>query len=246
MSPERPAREAMVPRKAICSIGSGPHAELLALSRPTFAAYAERHGYELITTDVAPADRPPAWAKVPLVRELLGSFDVVVWLDADALVVDPDADIAAELQPGNHFGLVQHRLNGALRPNTGVMVLRAGPRASALLEHVWRARRYIRHPWWENAAVVDALGYDLPASLRPGVAGRVHRLAARLPGRSAEPGGPARPSPFLQGTQFLSNEWNSIFGDMAERPRIVHCLGTPLEQRRRDMATVLQSMTGTG
>ena len=36
--------------KALCSIGSGLHEALLAISRPTFAAYAERHGYDLITS----------------------------------------------------------------------------------------------------------------------------------------------------------------------------------------------------
>jgi hypothetical protein len=34
--------------KALCSIGAGPHEALLEISRPTFEAYARRHGYELI------------------------------------------------------------------------------------------------------------------------------------------------------------------------------------------------------
>ena len=41
-------------RKALCSIGAGPHAALLEISEPTFRAYAERHGYDLVHTHVLP------------------------------------------------------------------------------------------------------------------------------------------------------------------------------------------------
>ena len=85
--------------KALCSIGSGPHEPLLEISRPTFAAYAERHGYELITSTEADPRRPPAWAKVPMLREALAAYDLVLWIDADAVIVDGTRDIADELAP---------------------------------------------------------------------------------------------------------------------------------------------------
>jgi hypothetical protein len=49
----------------------------------------------------------------------------------------------------------------------------------------------------------------------------------------------ARPSPLLAGTQFLPLEWNSVYLDRAASPRIVHCVGVPVEQRARDMAAAL-------
>jgi hypothetical protein len=223
--------------KALCSIGSGPHEALLEISRPTFAAYAERHGYELIASTEGDPGRPPAWAKVPMLQEALGSYELVLWIDADAVIVDGTRDIADEVDPDRFLGLVRHGERQV--PNTGVMVWRAGDRAAELLDRVWAARRFVHHPWWENAALLDALGYDLPGALEPGLRGRGQRLAARVTGREPRRFGRARPSPFAEGTQFLPLEWNSVYLHPADRPRIVHCLGVPVEQRVRDMRAAL-------
>jgi hypothetical protein len=214
--------------KALCSIGSGPHEALLAISRPTFAAYAKRHGYELITSTFSDPGRPPAWSKVTMLRDALGSYESVLWIDADAVIVDGASDIAAELEPDRFLGLVRHGEQQV--PNTGVMVWRAGERALDLLDRTWNAKRFIRHPWWENAALLDALGYDLPGALEPGLRGRLRR---RRPFRLA------RPSPLMAGVQFLPLEWNSVYLDRAATPRIVHCVGVPVEQRARDMRAAL-------
>ena len=223
--------------KALCSIGSGPHEALLEISRPTFAAYAERHGYELITSTEGDPRRPPAWAKVPMVREALASYDLVLWIDADAVIVDGSRDIAGELAPDRFLGLVGH---GERRvPNTGVMLLRAGEGARDLLVAVWKATRFVHHPWWENAALADALGYDLPEALEPGLRGRLLRLAARAGIRELRPSAPARPSRFLAGTQLLPREWNSVYLDQAAEPRIVHFPAVPVEQRASDMRVAL-------
>jgi glycosyl transferase family (putative galactosyltransferase) len=215
--------------KALCSIGSGPHEQLLAISRPTFAAYAGRHGYELVTSTQDDPRRPPAWAKVPMLREALRSYDLVLWIDADAVIVDGSHDIADELAPDRFLGLVRHGEQNV--PNTGVMVWRAGALAADLLDRTWRSPRFINHPWWENAALLAALGYDLPSALEP-------RWRRRLR-RKDRPFGPARPSPFTAGVEFLPIEWNSVYLDRAQRPRIVHCPGVPVEQRARDMWAVL-------
>jgi hypothetical protein len=230
--------------KALCSIGSGLHEELLEISRPTFAAYAERHGYELITSAARDPRRPPAWTKVPMLREALESFELVLWIDADAVIVDGREDIAAELEPDRFLGLVRHGERQV--PNTGVMLWRAGDLAFDLLDRTWKATRFIHHPWWENAALLDALGYDLPGTLEPGLRGRAHRLAARLRGREPRQFASSRASPFAAGTQFLPLEWNSVYLDRAESPRIVHCVGVPVEQRARDMRAALGGRGGLG
>ena len=212
--------------KALCSIGSGPHEALLEISRPTFAAYAQRHGYELITSTESDPRRPPAWAKVPMLQEALASYELVLWIDADAVVVDGSRDIADELQADRYLGLVRHGEQQV--PNTGVMVWRAGDRAAELLERTWRGRRFVHHPWWENAALLDVLGYELPSALERGWR-RLRRRRFRL----------VRPSPSLTGVQFLPLEWNSVYLDRAERPRIFHCVGVPVADRARDMRAAL-------
>jgi hypothetical protein len=205
--------------KALCSIGAGPHAALLAVSEPTFRDYAARHGYELITSSEVDPQRPPAWAKVPLLRETLDRFDLVLWIDADAVIVDASLDIATELAPETQFGLVRH---GEV-PNTGVMVWRSGDFARSLLDATWSNTRFLNHPWWENAALLDALGYDVPRF------SRLERIWRR----------PRRPPPAVPGVQFLPPEWNWSYLDRPPNPRIMHCLGVPVEQRLRDMQAAL-------
>jgi hypothetical protein len=227
-------------KKALCSIGAGPHAALLDLSEPTFRAYAQRHGYEVITSRTADPQRPPAWAKVPLLREAVDAFDLVLWIDADAVIVDGRDDIAAQLEPDRQLALVQHRHGDQLIPNTGVVLLRSGELSRSLLDRMWATTRLIHHPWWENAALLDALGYDLPSAPTPGLRGRLDRAIGRVTGRGPRPCRPARPSRYRDGTQFLPGEWNWSYLDRAENPRIVHCLGVPVEQRLRDMTAAIE------
>jgi hypothetical protein len=229
-------------RKVLCSIGHGAHAPLLALSRPTFERYAERHGYALEIRDEVDPSRPAAWSKIALLLELVPNYELLVWIDADALVVDPELDIADALPTGRELGLVRHRRGGQLVPNTGVMVLRGGLFAQELLGQVWDRTELLAHPWWENAALMRVLGYSLPPSLESGLRGRLHRIAGQALGRELRPARPRRPSPFLERTAFLSTEWNSIWGDAAEHPRIVHFLGTPVAQRLNGMTALLAEL----
>lgn len=176
-------------------------------------------------------DRPAPWGKVALLRELLNEFDLVLWLDADAVVVDCSADIADALRRDADVGLVAHRRQAELVPNSGVLVLRRSGVAADLLERMWASEHLIDHPWWENAALCEALGCTLPGSLEPGIRGRFYRTARRIAGRELRPFRGPRDSPFLTHTQFLANEWNSIHGDAATHPRIVHFPASPLPDR---------------
>jgi hypothetical protein len=201
-------------RKVLCSIGAGPHAELLEISGQTFRIYAERHGYDLaLRTELAAPERPASWSKVVLVQELLDRYELVFWVDADAAIVDPTADVAAELHRRTQIGLVAHEYDGQVVPNCGVMVVRSRRAARRFLDDVWRRSEYIDHKWWENAAVLDLLGYDL----EPQVALR-------------------RPAPMLRKVQFIDRSWNSVLVDEAAQPRIRHYPGRSHEYRLEHLA----------
>ena len=147
----------------------------------------------------------------------------MLWIDADAVIVDGSEDVADALAPDTQLALVPHRRDDELIPNTGVMVWRSGEFARSLLDRMWAAQKYIDHPWWENAALLDALGYDVP---------RFNRLY-RLRRRRLR----ARPAP--PGVQFLPGYWNWSYLDRAADPRIVHCLDVPVEPRLRDLQAAL-------
>jgi hypothetical protein len=200
-------------RKALCSIGTGPQARLLRLARRSFEPYARRHGYDLqLHTEPYERTRPAPWSKVALLRDLLPRYDLLLWLDADVVIVDPVVDIASRRDPDRFLALVEHRYEGQRFPNTGVLMLGAGADAARFLDEVWGADAYCEHRWWENAAVLDLLGYDVE---RPN---------------------PVRPSAWRDRTQFLPNEWNSTVHDPAPHPRFRHYPGYTVPRRWALMA----------
>jgi len=79
-----------VTRKALATIGSGPMERVLDEALPTFAEFAERHSYDIVAfrNDEHAQGRPSSWGKVRLLRGLLERYDIVLWLDADTIVLD--------------------------------------------------------------------------------------------------------------------------------------------------------------
>lgn len=192
-------------RRAIASLGSGPHEPLLRLARRTFVPFARRHGYSLhLHTEPIDRTRPAPWSKIPIIRSLLEDNDEVLWLDSDLMIVDGREDVPSP----SLMALVEHVTAEGSMPNSGVWKLRAGDDADRFLQEVWDQEDLIDHRWWENAAVCRLLGYDLDPM----------RLAHATEWRSR--------------TDFLDKRWNSIAGDRAERARIRHYPGYKIRTRR--------------
>jgi hypothetical protein len=194
--------------RVLCSLAVGPQERLLRLARGSFERYAQRHGYALdLRTELLSDERPPPWSKVLLLQELLDTHELVLWIDADAVVVDGSKDIAGDLADDHFLGLVEHSYDEVTMPNTGVLVLRRGDQAKRFLQDVWNATDLIDHQWWENAAVMRELGYDLDPPRR------------------------AHESAYREATTFLPKEWNSIRLDKAAHARIRHYPGYSLKTR---------------
>jgi hypothetical protein len=154
-------------KKALTTFGLGPMAELLDVSLPTFAWYAQTHGYDLFVPSgqqFAGINRHVSWGKIPLIVSLLrGGYDAVLWLDADVVVVEHDKDIFDDLPADAPMGLVvQNTPDGAV-PNCGVWLVRA--EAAEVLESLWPLDGFRRSAgWWEQAALIAALGGDPDAT----------------------------------------------------------------------------------
>ncbi len=201
-------------RKVIASIGTGPQSRLLRIATRSFRRYSARHGYELaLRTEVLDPSRPAPWSKIRLLRELAGSHDLVLWLDADLVVVDTKLDIASELEPGRFLYMVEHQTKEGRMPNSGVMLLRGGAETIAFLDEVYAQQDLVEHRWWENAAICRLLGYQL------------------------DPVRPGPPTALLrEHTRFISGRWNSIPDAPASDPRIRHYPGYSLKVRAALMA----------
>ena len=214
--------------RVLCSLGIGPYEDLLAISSVTFREFAERHGYDVVlsTESIAP-ERPPAWSKIRLARDLLERYDEVLWIDADAMFVDISKDIADLVRPGKDLYLVEHlwHENDDWRSaNTGVFLIRSTDWSRAFLDAVWSHERFIDHAWWENAAVLDLLGYEMPPDLTP-------------PRRR-------RTTEWTERVELIGLEWNSTAGkSLAEHPRIRHTGRGELEDLKRELQGYLRSGT---
>ncbi len=211
-------------RKALCSLGTGPHSELLDVSAETFRIFADRHGYELVLHHELPApDRHPAWSKVRVILDALDRYDLVFWVDADAAIVDASRDVADELASHSLLGLVAHEYEGQQIPNCGVMVVRRDRRTRRLFEAIWEQTDLLDHKWWENAAMLRLLGYELEPKVR---------LVA--------------PTRMFKRVQFLEAGWNSVLVDPAPHPRVNHYPGRSQEYRlehlRADVATLREQL----
>lgn len=207
-------------RKAIASIGTGPQQTLLRFASRTFRPYAARHGYDLhLHAEPLVADRPVPWSKVELLRRLNEHYDVLVWLDADLVVVDRRRDILDDLPADRMMGLVEHRTPEGRMPNSGVLVLRCGDELERFLADVWAQEDLVDHKWWENAAICRLLGYDL------------------------DPVGPGEPTALLRDrTTILDPRWNSIPHAPAPRPFVRHFPGYAPRTRQILMSAALTEM----
>jgi galactosyl transferase GMA12/MNN10 family len=193
--------------RALVTFATGGHRRLLDLALPGLTEYADRHGYRLLTDPPVPAAGPASWFKLPALVDALHRYDEALWVDSDIVVVDGSADLAELVPDGAWQALVRHHTADGEVPNCGVWYVRRpmlGP-----LEQMWALRDHYRdHPWWEQAALMQLLGYRLaPAML-------------------------AVPTRLYRRTCWLGGEWNShTSADPHPDPRFVHATHGPLDWR---------------
>lgn len=139
------------------------------LSARAIRLYADAHGYDVRIERDRLSDRPPPWNKVLLLHRLMAEgYDWVIWIDADALIVRQDVAIADCLPDTADLALANHKQVSITMPgvrveldvpNTGVMFVRNSDWSRAYWTRIWEMTQYLEHAWWENAAVIDTLGY---------------------------------------------------------------------------------------
>jgi len=152
-----------VSKRCLVTFGWGePGREQLDISLPLFSRYASRYGYDLfVAPETMRVDRHPAWHKILVLPKLLESYDEVLWIDSDIVIMRYDKDIAQDASPAPFNLVVHHTVAGAV-PNSGVLYLRK--QAKPYLEECWN----ITYPssvqiWWEQAALINRLGGNCDA-----------------------------------------------------------------------------------
>lgn len=195
--------------QAIFTFADEQYEPLREITAPTVERYAAWHGYEHIHATV-PDDfpRPASWFRIPKLQELLATYDAVLTLGVDVIIVDGSEDIADHVEDWALLAMVRHDTPQGLVPSMDVTYMRPG--VAPWLEQAWALERYVNHPWWEQAAMLHLMGYDL------------RRYPAVRVDESA----------LYDATQFLPLEWHSHESmDRAENPRFAEATHGPLGWR---------------
>lgn len=198
--------------KALITFALGEHRRLLDLSCPGLVEYAERHGYELHAYPPRLRTRPASWLKVAALLDALNHHQEALWIDCDVVIVDGDRDLADKVPAGCCQALVRHHTPDGEVPNAGVWYVRQTMQPALL--RLWRMDRYLDHPWWEQAALLDLLGYR----------------------HTTRPVELAGPSELYRRTHWLGLEWNSHEqNDRHPQPRFAHATCGSVDWREQVM-----------
>ncbi len=205
-------------KRIFVTFGTGPHVEYLNISRPSFIAYAERHGYDYQEIYI-PSDRPASWCKIPAMLEALTLADEALWVDADVVIVDGSRDLAAEVNADAIQAVVLHTYHRGFFlghvPSAGVWLVRQAMRPT--LTQIWTMTQYLNHPFWEMAAFIELMGCTFNGD-------RIFPVTL------------TEPTNLYRSTQFLDEDWNSIDTlNHQATPRFMHMPALTHEQRLAEM-----------
>lgn len=100
------------------------------LSQHLLSAYADNHKYELLigSGGMLSDGRARHWGKLPLILQALRTCELVLYLDADAVIVDPSRKVES-LLPYLESGDMLAARDSAWNVNTGAMLIRSSARS---------------------------------------------------------------------------------------------------------------------
>jgi hypothetical protein len=154
---------------AIVTAWTAEFNELASYTFPTVREYAKRHGYRAFGGCVdKPTDRHFDWCRMDTVASYLERFNVVMWIDADALIMDASHTIENLIGPDLRRLVVNADFNGL---NSGVFIARAAPEVKRFFYALRGYYVMFKNHWWQaQAAMIQLLSappYDTLASYVP-------------------------------------------------------------------------------
>lgn len=193
----------------ICTLATNEKfINMLNIASPTIWAYADIHKIDTLLLPMNnlrlhPA-RPDAWDKIILINHMLNYYEIVMWIDSDCIFFNPWPDIRTTLHNNHPIYLVRQQWGGIV--NSGVFVARSNQESREILNAIWNNTNYIHHPWWEQAALLDLMGYQLSNSQDPNNI-------------------PFYPTPLSHRIGHLDTIWNSCCSALTEQTVIKHYCG---------------------
>jgi len=167
-----------------CGIDSdetGPRRDLFEFTESTFKPYAKKHGYDYKAAwfDDFDASRwpelffgrtplwrghgnrtSPCWLKIPAISEALESYDFVLYLDHDCVVLDDSEDAEEALPSCKSLGMLDSFIGG---PCVGFVLVRSTPLMKQFWDLAWKIDAWKTATWTDNGQILALLGFTTTA-----------------------------------------------------------------------------------
>lgn len=173
---------------------SGYHGDLYEkmsdLTSPLMENYAKKHNSEYKLIKFEKGNRPISWEKIPLIKNYLKKYDVVLWMDADIVIINDSVDIFNLIEDEKIQYMVQHYVVDLVVPNAGMWMLKK--EMLEYLDTIWNNDKYLNHGWWEQAALIELMGFAVTP----------HRADLK------------NPTQLYYKTKFLEQKWNHHPNDL--------------------------------
>jgi hypothetical protein len=143
---------------AIATLYTPEIAELGLVTSGVMRAYAERHGYTaIVARSLLDPSRHPFWSKLVLVEHYLSnnpSCKWVMWMDADAVITNPEKRLEDFLERGVDFVIAEDPYSPV---NSGVFLARNCAATIYVLRRAYAKTHLLPHELAEQMAVAEAL-----------------------------------------------------------------------------------------
>ena len=213
MDTEATGKKSSAVRPALCSFANGPHRELIRRVLPTWQAWADSNGFDIVIRSDNLSGRPPSWMKVPIIYEQLRNRPLVLWVDADAYFARSDAPLNLPEEAGFAVRTTEGSLGKI--PQLGVIAARPQPWVFDLLGEMWRQEDLIESAWWEQTAFMRLCGFTWKQDGRP------HPYDCQM----------SNPTPAWERCSALDERFNVTGLSPVDDPIIHHMNGISHEQR---------------
>lgn len=102
-------------------------------------------------------DRPPQWAKIPLIKQILPNYDWVMWIDSDAMPINFNYDARDFIDEKYDMILAEEELPEGPTINTGIFWIRNSEYMRILLNKIWEEAEDMAHGWAEQLSLIQIL-----------------------------------------------------------------------------------------
>lgn len=145
------------PRIKMVSVAHGEkYRELMKYGLESKYEYCKKHNYPFVDEcNSLDSSRPIAWSKIKLIEREMEDYDIIMWIDADTIIMNPAHRLEEFLilMKKDTWFLIGEDISKV--PNAGVFFIRNCQESKDFLKDVYQQEYCINHPWWEQKAIID-------------------------------------------------------------------------------------------